>query len=237
MEIHGSVVLVTGGNRGIGAEFVRQLKERGARKIYLAARNIDAVHVDGVELVTLDVTNDAQIAAAAVQAGDVQVLINNAGVNLGETLIEGNLDVIRHEFETNFFGPLKLMRAFAPVLARNGGGAVLNVLSALSWISSPGGTVYAAGKAAAWSATDGARIELAGQGTQVTGLHMGMVDTDMTAGWDLAKVAPSVVVTAALDGLEVGATEVLADDTATQVKASLVADPAARYADFLASLV
>jgi len=237
MQIQGSVVLVTGGNRGIGAEFVRQLKQRGAAKIYVAARSIDSVDVDGVEVIALDVTDDAQVQAAAAQAGDVQVLINNAGATFSQTLVDGDLDVIRREFETNFFGPLKLIRAFAPVLAANGGGAVLNVLSALSWFSAPGGTVYAATKAAAWSMTDGARLELAAQGTQVTGLHMGMVDTDMTAGSDLVKIAPAVVVTAALDGLESGAVEVLADDTARYVKANLTADPSARYADVLSALV
>jgi NAD(P)-dependent dehydrogenase (short-subunit alcohol dehydrogenase family) len=237
MQIHGSVVLVTGGNRGIGAEFVRQLKQRGAAKIYVAARNIDSVKVDGVEVIALDVTDDAQVQAAAAQAGDVQVLINNAGATFNQTLLDGDLDTIRREVETNFFGPLKLIRAFAPVLAANGGGAVLNVLSAVSWISFPGATVYAASKAAAWSMTDGARIELAAQGTQVTGLHMGLVDTDMTAGFELEKIAPAVVVTAALDGIEAGATEVLADDTARQAKASLASDPMARYADVLATLV
>jgi len=237
MQIHGSVVLVTGGNRGIGAEFVRQLKQRGAAKIYVAARNIDSVKVDGVEVIALDVTDDAQVLAAAAQAGDVQVLINNAGATFNQTLLDGDLDTIRREVETNFFGPLKLIRAFAPVLAANGGGAVLNVLSAVSWISFPGATVYAASKAAAWSMTDGARIELATQGTQVTGLHMGLVDTDMTAGFELEKIAPAVVVTAALDGIEAGATEVLADDTARQAKASLAGDPMARYADVLATLV
>jgi NAD(P)-dependent dehydrogenase (short-subunit alcohol dehydrogenase family) len=237
MQIHGSVVLVTGGNRGIGAEFVRQLKQRGAAKIYVAARNIDSVKVDGVEVIALDVTDDAQVQAAAEQAGDVQVLINNAGATFNQTLLDGDLDTIRREVETNFFGPLKLIRAFAPVLAANGGGAVLNVLSAVSWISFPGATVYAASKAAAWSMTDGARIELAAQGTQVTGLHMGLVDTDMTAGFELEKIAPAVVVTAALDGIEAGATEVLADDTARQAKASLAGDPMARYADVLATLV
>lgn len=237
MQIQGSVVLVTGGNRGIGAEFVRQLKQRGAAKIYVAARSTDSVTVEGVEVIALDVTDDAQVQAAAAHAGDVQVLINNAGVTFGQTLVDGDLDVIRREFETNFFGPLTLIRAFAPVLAANGGGAVVNVLSALSWISAAGGTVYAATKAAAWSMTDGARLELAGQGTQVMGLHMGMVDTDMTAGSDLVKIAPAVVVTAALDGIESGATEVLADDTARFVKATLTADPGTRYADSLAARV
>lgn len=230
MQIKDSVVLVTGANRGIGAEFVRQLKQRGAAKIYAAARSIDSIDVDGVEVIALDVTDPAQVEAAAAIAGDVQLLINNAGSSSGLTLVESDLAGIRKEFETNFFGPMALTRAFAPALAKNGGGAILNALSALSWISSPGATVYAASKAAAWSLTEGTRIELKAQGTQVTGMHMGMVDTDMTAGWDIAKISTATAVTAALDGLEAGDIEVLVDDTAKFVKSTLGLDPAERYA-------
>ena len=230
MQIKGSVVLVTGANRGIGAEFVRQLKQRGATKIYAAARNADSVTVDGVEAIALDVTDAEQVAAAAELAGDVQLVINNAGSSSGLTFVDGDLDGIRREFETNFYGPLALTRAFAPALAANGGGAVINALSALSWISAPGATVYAASKAAAWSLTDGIRLELAGQGTQVLGMHMGMVDTDMTAGFEIAKISPEAAVTAALDGLEAGLSEVLVDDTATFVKSTLGQAPSERYA-------
>ena len=229
MQIKGSVVLVTGANRGIGAEFVRQLKQRGATKIYAAARNADSVTVDGVEAIALDVTDAAQVAAAAELAGDVQLVINNAGSSSGLTFVDGDLDGIRREFETNFYGPLALTRAFAPALAANGGGAVINALSALSWISAPGATVYAASKAAAWSLTDGIRLELAGQGTQVLGMHMGMVDTDMTAGFEIPKISPEAAVTAALDGLEAGLSEVLVDDTATFVKSTLGQAPSERY--------
>jgi short-subunit dehydrogenase len=221
MQIKDSVVLVTGANRGIGAEFVRQLKERGAAKIYATARSVDSIDVDGVEVIALDVTDPEQV---------VQLLINNAGVSSGLTALGGDIAGIRREFDVNVFGPLALTRAFAPALARNGGGAVLNVLSALSWISSPGASVYAATKATAWSLTDGTRIELADQSTQVLGMHMGMVDTDMTAGWDIAKITPAAAVTAALDGIEAGLSEVLVDDTAKFVKSTLGLDPVARYA-------
>ena len=230
MQIKDSVVLVTGANRGIGAEFVRQLKERGAAQIYATARSVDSIDVDGVEVIALDVTDPEQVEAAAALAGDVQLLINNAGVSSGLTALGGDIAGIRREFDVNVFGPLALTRAFAPALARNGGGAVLNVLSALSWISSPGASVYAATKATAWSLTDGTRIELADQGTQVLGMHMGMVDTDMTAGWDIAKITPAAAVTAALDGIEAGLSEVLVDDTAKFVKSTLGLDPVARYA-------
>jgi NAD(P)-dependent dehydrogenase (short-subunit alcohol dehydrogenase family) len=230
MQIKGSVVLVTGANRGIGAEFVRQLTERGAAKVYAAARNPDSITADGVEAIALDVTDHAQVAAAAARAGDVQLVINNAGASSGLSLVGSEVDDIRNELETNFFGPLTMARAFAPALATNGGGAILNVLSALSWISAPGATVYAASKAAAWSLTDGIRIELAAQGTQVVAMHMGMVDTDMTAGMDLVKISPATAVTAALDGIEAGLGEVLVDDTATYVKSTLGLSPDERYA-------
>lgn len=230
MQIKGSVVLVTGANRGIGAEFVRQLKERGAAKIYAAARNIDSIRIDGVEAIALDVTDPVQVAAAAALATDVQLVINNAGVSSGVTLVDGDMTGIRKELEINFFGPLAMSRAFSPVLAAQGGGAILNVLSAVSWMSFAGATVYATSKAAAWSLTDGLRIELADQATQVLGLHVGMVDTDMTAGSDLQKITPATAVTAALDGLEAGLSEVLVDDTARFVKSTLGLDPSERYA-------
>ncbi|MEI4747909.1 SDR family oxidoreductase [Rhodococcus erythropolis] len=229
MQITNSVVLVTGANRGIGAEFVRQLKERGAAKIYATTRNVHSISSNGVEAVALDVTDDGQVQAVAARATDVQILINNAGISSGVDLISGDLDTIRHDLETNFFGALKLTRAFAPVLATNGGGAILNVLSAAAWHTAPGATSYAMSKAAAWSLTDATRVELAAQGTQVVGLHMAMVDTDMTAGIDLPKVSPDVIVTAALDGIESGATEVLADAVTVQLKAGLHLDPTERY--------
>lgn len=230
MQIKDSVVLVTGANRGIGAEFVRQLTERGAAKIYATARDADSITADGVEAVALDVTDDGQVRAVAAHATDVQILINNAGVSLGVDLLDGDLGTIRRELETNAFGPLNTIRAFAPVLGANGGGAILNVLSALSWFAAPGSGSYSLSKAAAWSITDGARVELAGQGTQVTGLHMALVDTDMTAGYDAPKSTPEAIVTAALDGLEAGAVEVLGDATTVGVKAHLHLDPAERYA-------
>jgi NAD(P)-dependent dehydrogenase (short-subunit alcohol dehydrogenase family) len=231
MNISGSVVLVTGANRGIGAEFVKQLEDIGAAKIYAAARDASTLTAsERVVPIELDVTNPTQIAAAAAQAGDVQIVINNAGIARAQSVIEGDLDVIRSEFETNFYGPLQLARAFAPALAGNGGGAILNVLSALSWISYPGAGGYSASKAAAWSLTDALRLELAAQGTQVVGLHMGAVDTDMGASFTVAKAAPEDIVAAALAGIEEGVDEVLADVVAPQVKSGLGLNPAERYA-------
>ncbi|WP_182526021.1 SDR family oxidoreductase [Nocardioides dongkuii] len=236
MKLEGSVVLVTGANRGIGAEFVSLLKERGAAKIYAAARDASSVQADGVEVIELDVTDAAQIEAAARAAGDVQVLVNNAGISTGTALVTGDEATIRREMDTNFYGPLLLTRAFAPVLRANGGGAVLNVISALSWFSTPSAGAYAASKAAAWMLTDSTRLELASQGTHVVGVHMGLVDTDMVKGIDAPKIDPAAVVDAALDAIESGAQEVLADDWATFVKSGLLLDPKERYGQIFAAL-
>ena len=233
MQITGSTALVTGANRGLGAQFAQQLLERGARRVYATARRADSVTLPGVEVLGLDVTDPEQVAAAARLADDVDLVVNNAGVNSGATLVTGDLADIRHDMAVNLFGPLLMARAFAPVLAANGGGAILNVLSGASWFVAPGNTSYGVSKAAAWGLNDGLRIELAGQGTQVTSVLMGIVDTDMAAGYPGEKASPRDVVDRALDGLEAGASEVLGDDLVGAAKASLVMDPAERYAKFL----
>lgn len=229
MKIENSVALVTGANRGIGAEFVAQLKERGARKIYAATRTAVIPTSDRVEPVILDITDSDRVETVAALASDVTLLVNNAGIGTGADLISGELSAIRDEMETNVFGALRVTRAFAPVLGRNGGGAIVNVLSAASWLSAPGAGGYAMSKAAAWSLTDATRVELAAQRTQVLGLHMAMVDTDMTSGFDVPKASPRDVVAQALDGLEAGADEVLGDEATRQLKAGLSAVPGARY--------
>ena len=228
MQLENAVVLVTGANRGIGAAFVAELKARGASKIYAASRDASAVHADGVLPIQLDVTDPSQIRAAAEAAGDVQVLINNAGISTGTSLISGDVADIRREMDTNFFGPLLMTQAFAPILKANGGGAILNVVSALSWFTIPGSGAYGASKAAAWSLTDNARLELASQGTQVVGVYMGLVDTDMTAGFEAPKISPTVLASAGLDAIESGLDEVLADDWAKLVKSALALTPSER---------
>ncbi len=229
MLLRNAVVLVTGANRGIGAAFVEQLRERGASKIYAASRNASGDDVDGVEPIQLDVTDPARIQAVAASAGDVQVLINNAGISTGTSVISGDVAEIGREMDTNFYGPLLMTRAFAPILKANGGGAILNIVSALSWFTAPGAGAYAASKAAAWSLTDSARLELADQGTHVVGVHMGLVDTDMSAGMDAPKISPSALAAAGLDAIESGLDEVLADDWARFVKSGLTLNPSERY--------
>jgi NAD(P)-dependent dehydrogenase (short-subunit alcohol dehydrogenase family) len=234
MNLSGSTALITGANRGIGRHFAEQLLERGADKVYATARDPRKIDLPGVEALRLDVTDPASIAAAAAVATDVTIVVNNAGVSTGANLVTGDLDQIRLELDTNFYGTLAVVRAFAPVLAANGGGAILNVLSRLSWLSVDGANAYAASKAAAWSLTNGIRLELAGQGTEVTGLFLSATDTDMMAGWDIEKNDPDEVVRAALDGLAAGRLEVIADADTAAVKAALSADPTVLYPELAA---
>ena len=222
MKIDNAVVLVTGANRGIGLAFTRELLARGARKVYAAARDPSTITLPGVESIRLDVTKPADVAAAAASASDVTLLINNAGVgHLGGFLAADSEEVARQQFETNFFGMLRMSKAFAPVLAKNGGGALLNVLSIVSWVNAGQLAAYAATKSAAWSLTNALRHELAPQKTQVLGLHMAFVDTDLVRAIDAPKTSPETIVQRALDGLEAGLDEVLADERTKLVKQGL----------------
>jgi len=228
MHISGSIALVTGANRGLGRQFAVQLLERGAAKVYATARRPELITIPGVVTLPLDITDAASVAAAAAAADDVTLLVNNAGVAFGADLVTGDLDKLRQEMDANFWGALSVIRAFAPQLADGG---ILNVLSVLSWIGFQGSGGYAASKSAQWSLTNGVRLELAGQRTQVTGLHLGAADTDMTAGYDVPKADPAVIVKAGLDGLEAGDWEVLADEWSRVAKAGLAGDPRAYYND------
>ncbi|MEU9063953.1 SDR family oxidoreductase [Streptomyces sp. NPDC048430] len=221
MELKNTVAVVTGANRGLGRHLATQLVEHGA-KVYAAARRPETVDVPGATPLQLDVTDPASIRAAALTASDVTLLVNNAGTSTGATLIAGDLDEIRHEMETNFYGPLATTRAFAPVIEGNGGGAVLNVLSVLSWMHPGDLGSYAASKAAAWAQTDAVREELAPRGIAVTALHVGYMDTDMAAVVPAdQKADPADVAAQALAGIEKGAPEILADEVTRYVKQGL----------------
>lgn len=228
MHIEGSVVLVTGANRGLGAAFARALRERGAAKVYAAVRDPGTVTDPGLVPVRLDLTDRASIAAAAQLAADVTLVVNNAGISTG-TPILGDEDALRRELEVNYLGPLAVSRSFAPVLAANGGGALVNVLSVLSWITLPTSGGYSAAKAAMWAATNGLRLALAEQKTLVVAVHVGFMDTDMAATVTTPKTAPELVAEATLDAVEAGQPEVLADATARQVRAALSAPLTALY--------
>jgi NAD(P)-dependent dehydrogenase (short-subunit alcohol dehydrogenase family) len=216
---------VTGANRGLGKRFAAQLIERGA-KVYAAARRPETIDLPGVVPVQLDITDPDSVARAASLAGDVNVLINNAGVSTHASLLTGPIDDARLEMETHYFGTLSVTRAFAPIIEANGGGAILNVLSVLSWAHVPAFGAYSAAKTAAWGMTDAIRQELAPRGVHVAALHVGFMDTDM-AGFVPAdqKIDPSAVAKLALDGLFAGEPEILADDVSRTVKAQLSATP------------
>ena len=222
MKIANSNVLITGANRGIGLAFARAFLDRGAHKVYAAARDPSRITLPGVTPLRLDVNVSSDAEAAAQLAGDVNIVVNNAGIaGFGNFLADDAEALLRRQLETNVLGVLRMSRSFAPVLARNGGGALLNVASIASWISPPRLASYAVSKSAVWSLSNGLRDELRAQGTQVLTLHMGFVDTDLTEAIDLPKATPEAVVNHALDALEAGAEEVLADDLTRQVKRGL----------------
>ncbi|NGO06639.1 SDR family oxidoreductase [Streptomyces sp. HC44] len=226
MELKNAVAVVTGANRGLGRHLAAQLLERGA-KVYAAARRPETVDLEGVTPLRLDVTDEESIRAAARIASDATLLVNNAGISTGTPLIAGGQDAVRLEMETNFFGPLAVTRAFAPVIGDNGGGAILNVLSVLSWLHVADHGSYSAAKSAAWALTNATREELAPRGITVSALHVGYMDTDMAAViTGEQKADPADVAAQALAGIEKGLPEILADETTRHVKQGLAAAPA-----------
>jgi len=216
VNVQGTVAVVTGGQRGLGRAFVTALLDRGAAKVYATARTPEPAHDRRVIPIRLDVTDEASVRALADIAGDASIVINNAGVGGSGPLLRASVDDIRAVFETNVFGAIRVAQAFAPALASNGGGALVDIHSALSWIA--GGGAYGASKAAFWSATNSLRLELAEQGTLVMGVHLGYADTDMTAAVTAPKLDPREVALAVIDGIEHGATEVLVDEASRHYK-------------------
>lgn len=220
-RLDGRTVLVTGANGGLGEQFVRQAIERGAAKVYATARTPRSWDDDRIVALALDLSDPASVASAAETATDVDLVVNNAAISPADdvSVVTGDEEVTRRIFETNYFGNVRVAKAFAPVLAANGGGALLNVLSLAAWLPLP--TAYAASKAAMWSATNALRGELAPANTTVTGLIVGMVDTPMSARFEMPKVSAASVVDQAYDGVVTGAFEVLADEDSRDVKARL----------------
>lgn len=226
-DLAGATVLVTGANGGLGAEFVTQALARGAAKVYATARSPRTWDDDRVTPLVLDVTDAASVRAAAEAATDVTIVVNNAGVSGTAQLLSSEVEDVERVFATNVFGALRVAKEFAPALASNGGGALVDVHSALSWLALAGG--YSASKAALWSITNSLRVELAPQGTHVVGVHLGYADTPMTAGLDVEKADPADVVAAVWDAVTAGGYEVLADQTSRDVRAALSAPVEALY--------
>ena len=223
MRVEDSVAFVTGANRGLGLAFAKELLGRGVKKLYAGIRNPDGVDLPGVIPVKFDVTDPAAVAAAALRCGDVTLLINNAEIGRvdASALDPAVIDNAREIFETNFYGIIRASQAFTPVLLANGGGAIVNVLSDVTWFAPPILTAYAATKSAAWSFTNALRIDVRDKGIQVLALHVGFLDTDLTRGLDVKKSDPRVVAARTLDALEKGQEEVLADEKTEAVKRSL----------------
>ena len=231
MKIENSVALVTGANRGIGRAFVEALLARGARHVYAASRTAETSpgsHLDKrVETLRLDITDRLSVQAAADRAAGVTLLINNAGVLASGAILTSSVDDLRRDVETNYFGTLNMTRAFAPVLARNGNGAIVNVLTIVSLASMPGIAGYCASKAAAYSLTQAIRAELASQGTRVFGVFPGPVDTDMLRAFDMPKTPPLAVAHAALAGVEADEEDVLPDPRSREIYSAWLDDPKA----------
>jgi NAD(P)-dependent dehydrogenase (short-subunit alcohol dehydrogenase family) len=228
MDIQGSVAFVSGANRGIGKAYVEALLQAGARRVYAAARAIEtlnevvAIAPDRIIPIALDVTNLEQVKAAAQTAQDTTILINNAGVlGMGGLFTDTSVETAQWEMNTNYFGTLSMIRAFAPVLKQNGGGAIVNLLSIVSVVNVPVFSSYSASKAALYSLTQGVRAELAAQKTQVVGVFPGPVDTAMSEGVPLDKIAPSEVAKATLQAIAQGVEEVYPDPTSQNVFANL----------------
>ena len=213
MDIAGSVALVTGANRGLGRSLAAELVRRGAR-VYAGARNQGSIDLPGVTAVTLDITDPSSVSSALEAADDITILVNNAGISTGTSILNGDLDAVRREMETHFFGTLSVTRAAAPVIAANGGGAVLNILSALSWLATPRSSAYCAAKSAEWSLTNALRLELATSGIRLV---------------EGPKLDPADVARAAVDGIAAGAHEILVDDVSRSVQAKLAGGVGALY--------
>ena len=228
MDINGKTALVTGANRGLGRQLAAQLRDRGA-VVYAAARNPATVDLPGVTPIALDITDPTSVAAAAAATSGVAILVNNAGSSTGSSLLTGDLADVRLEMDAHFFGTLAVIRAFAPQLAAQQSSAVLNILSALSWVSFPASGAYCAAKSAEWSLTNALRQELAAQGTRVSVLHVGYMDTDMTRSVNAPKSDPAVIAKLAVDGIEAGDAEIIADEISRQVQTGLAAGIAALY--------
>ncbi|MFF0079313.1 SDR family oxidoreductase [Streptomyces canus] len=228
MDLSTNTALVTGANRGLGRALAAELLSRGAT-VYAGARDPDQVDLPGAKPIALDITDPASVTAAAKATGDVTILVNNAGSSTGAALLTADLDDIRLEMDTHYLGTLSVVRAFAPQIAANGGGSILNILSVLSWFSLPQSGAYCAAKSAEWSLTNALRVQLADRGIRVAGLHVGYMDTDMVRAVDAAKSNPADIARIAVDGIAAGAYEILADESSRQAQAALAGGVSALY--------
>jgi len=233
-QIDGITALITGANRGLGKALTQALLDRGAAKVYAGARNPGTVDVTDARVVPvrLDITNPGDVAAATRDCTDVSLLVNNAGAMLQTPFLSApDMSAARAEMETNYFGTLAMARAFAPVLGAAGGGALVNLLSVVSWYAAPFNASYCASKSAEWALTNALRMELRAQNTLVVGVHAGFIDTDMAATVEDSKISPREVAAQTLDAIEQGRPELLTDDWTRHVKNSVATDQETLYPD------
>lgn len=230
--------LVTGANRGIGRALLDELLARGARRVYATVRDAESrdrlAKIDRVVPLAMDVTDQQQIQAAVEAAGDVKLLINNAGVASFGGGMDSPFEQIRHDMETNYFGTLSVTRAFAPVIERNGGGAIVNFLTVIALASMPGLGGYSASKAASYSMTQTLRAQLADRGITVHGVFPGPVDTDMIRAVEIPKTSPRDVAIATLDGVEAGREDIFPDPMSAEAFGMWQKDPKALEKQFSA---
>src|ERR1700733_15072840 len=237
MNIKGKTALVTGANRGLGSAFAQALLNAGAAKVYAGARDPRMVKDPRMTPIRLDVTSSANVATAAATYGDVDILINNAGTMLVKTVMsEDSVEILKREMDVNVLGMLAMCKAFAPVLARNGGGVIVNMLSVVSWYVYPFNSTYCATNHEALAVTDGLRIELKAQGTQVVGVYAGFIDTDMGAPLATGpKTSPQQVAQRTLEGIRNGTDDVLADARAESVWKAVRVNPGKLHAEMQAA--
>ncbi|MDX2215009.1 MAG: SDR family oxidoreductase [Oculatellaceae cyanobacterium bins.114] len=234
MQLEGAIALVTGANGGIGQYYIQGLQGSGVTRIYAGARNPDSLKdivetdPDRIIPISLDITDEASVNAAAIAYPDVNLLINNAGVGFNQRLVADiGFDKMRSEIEVNYLGMVRMCLAFAPLLKANGGGAIVNMLTILAKVNFPFNASYCASKAAALLATQGIRAELASQKTLVIGVMPGTVDTGMSKTFPPPKVAPEEVVRAALQAVVDGVEEVYPGEQAQEMQEQLLRDPKA----------
>ncbi|KAA0699887.1 SDR family NAD(P)-dependent oxidoreductase [Neorhizobium sp. P12A] len=223
MDVANNTVFITGANRGLGLAFAREALRRGASKVYAGMRNTNGFNEPGIVPVRIDVTDKASIAAAAELAADTALLVNNAGIAalIDSPLADDVEEQSQRLFDTNYYGVVRVSKAFEPILSAKPQAAIVNVLSDIVWLPRPILTPYAASKAAAWSYTNQLRFHLRDRGIQVLGLHVGFLDTDLTNGIDVPKSSPDDVVRQTYDALAAGKSEVMADRGTTLLKSTL----------------